>query len=349
MISVARPSVLRAVRSQLHPSRPIFDVRLSALTRLLSTLAVLEQRGGKLSSASLSAIAAAQKLGGSVTGFVAGDGVKSSAAVEAAKIKGVEKVVAVENAAYEKGLPENYAPLLVDNIKSGGYTHVIAGHSAFGKGLLPRVAALLDVQQISDITAIESEDTFVRPIYAGNAILTVQSEDPIKVITVRGTAFQGTETEGGSAEIVDGVDPKVESTTEWVSEDLAKSDRPDLATASRVVSGGRGLKSKEEFDRVMVPLADALGAAIGASRAAVDSGYADNSLQVGQTGKNVAPQLYLAAGISGAIQHLAGMKDSKVIAAINKDPEAPIFQVADVGLVGDLFEKVPELTEKLKK
>ncbi|EED15641.1 electron transfer flavoprotein alpha subunit, putative [Talaromyces stipitatus ATCC 10500] len=349
MISVARPSVLRAARSQPHLSRPIFDVRLSALTRLLSTLAVLEQRDGKLSSASLSAIAAAQKLGGSVTGFVAGDGVKSSAAVEAAKIKGLEKVVAVENAAYEKGLPENYAPLLVDNIKSGGYTHVIAGHSAFGKGLLPRVAALLDVQQISDITAIENEDTFVRPIYAGNAILTVQSEDPIKVITVRGTAFQGVETEGGSAEIVDGVDPKAESITEWVSEDLAKSDRPDLATASRVVSGGRGLKSKEEFDRVMIPLADALGAAIGASRAAVDSGYADNSLQVGQTGKNVAPQLYLAAGISGAIQHLAGMKDSKVIAAINKDPEAPIFQVADVGLVGDLFEKVPELTEKLKK
>ncbi|KAI7970949.1 hypothetical protein EIK77_000616 [Talaromyces pinophilus] len=317
MINVARPSVLRAVRSQIHPSRPIFDVRLSALTRLLSTLAILEQRGGKLSSASLSAIAAAQKLGGSVTGFVAGEGVKSSAAVEAAKIKGLEKVVTVDNAAYEK-VP-------------------------FGKGLLPRVAALLDVQQISDITAIESEDSMLRSQSWKLA------RYPIKVITVRGTAFQGVETEGGSAEIVDGADPKAESTTEWVSEDLAKSDRPDLATASRVVSGGRGLKSKEEFDRVMIPLADALGAAIGASRAAVDSGYADNSLQVGQTGKNVAPQLYLAAGISGAIQHLAGMKDSKVIAAINKDPEAPIFQVADVGLVGDLFEKVPELTEKLKK
>lgn len=189
---------------------------------------------------------------------------------------------------------------------------------------------------------------FVRPIYAGNAILTVQSTDNIKVITVRGTAFQGTETEGGSAEIVDGVDSNIASQTEWVSEELAKSERPDLGTATRVVSGGRGLKSKEEFDRVMLPLADSLGAAIGASRAAVDSGFADNSLQVGQTGKNVAPQLYLCAGISGAIQHLAGMKDSKVIAAINKDPEAPIFQVADVGLVGDLFEKVPELTEKVK-
>lgn len=236
---------------------------------------------------------------------------------------------------------------------------------------MPRVAAILDTQQISDITAIESEDSkkklpddpslrkkqlwssrslaFVRPIYAGNAVLTVQSTDDIKIITVRGTAFPAAETEGGSAEITEGIDPKVEPLTEWVSEDLAKSDRPDLATAKRVVSGGRGLKSKEEFDRLIPPLADALGAAIGASRAAVDSGFADNSLQVGQTGKNVAPQLYLCAGISGAIQHLAGMKDSKVIAAINKDADAPIFQVADVGLVGDLFDKVPELTEKLKQ
>ncbi|PKX90677.1 electron transfer flavoprotein subunit alpha/FixB family protein [Aspergillus novofumigatus IBT 16806] len=356
MIPIARHSALRAVRSQFQPSRAFNQPTASALARLLSTLAVLEQRDGKLQNSSLSAIAAAQKLGGSVTAFVAGAGVKGTAAAEAAKIKGLDKVVAVENDAYEKvlmfieiqGLPENYAPLLVENIKKGEYTHVIAGHSAFGKSLLPRVAALLDVQQISDITAIESEDTFVRPIYAGNAILTVQSTDPIKVITVRGTAFQGTETEGGSAEIVEGADPKAPAQTEWVSEELAKSERPDLATASRVVSGGRGLKSKEEFDRIMVPLADALGAAIGASRAAVDSGFADNSLQVGQTGKNVAPQLYLCAGISGAIQHLAGMKDSKVIAAINKDPDAPIFQVADVGLVGDLFEKVPELTEKLK-
>lgn len=199
-------------------------------------------------------------------------------------------------------------------------------------------------EQRSDLFA-----AFVRPIYAGNAILTVQSSDKIKIITVRGTAFAAAEAEGGSAEITEGVDPKVESKTEWLSEDLAKSDRPDLATASKVVSGGRGLKSKEEFDRIIPPLADALGAAIGASRAAVDSGFADNSLQVGQTGKNIAPQLYLCTGISGAIQHLAGMKDSKVIAAINKDADAPIFQVADVGLVGNLFDKVPELTEKLKQ
>lgn len=191
---------------------------------------------------------------------------------------------------------------------------------------------------------------FTRPIYAGNAILTVKSTDNnAKVITVRGTAFPIPETSGGSASVEEGLDPKPTCPTEWVSEDLAKSDRPELATASRVVSGGRGLKSKEEFDRLIPPLADALGAAIGASRAAVDSGFADNSLQVGQTGKNVAPQLYLCAGISGAIQHLAGMKDSKVIACINKDADAPIFQVADVGLVGDLFEKVPELTEKLKQ
>ena len=240
--------------------------------------------------------------------------------------------------------------MLVANIKKGGYTHVLAGHTAFGKNLMPRVAALLDVQQVSDVIKVESESTFVRPVYAGNAIATVESTDPIKILTIRGTAFPAAEaTSGsGSAAIEDGADPKAESTVEWVSEDLAKSDRPDLATAGKVVSGGRGLKSKEDFDKIMLPLADAIGAAVGASRAAVDSGYADNSLQVGQTGKVVAPQLYLAVGISGAIQHLAGMKDSKVIAAINKDADAPIFQVADVGLVGDLFEKVPELTEKLK-
>ncbi|KAL2831050.1 ribosomal protein L1p/L10e family-domain-containing protein [Aspergillus pseudoustus] len=348
MVFAARTSVLRAARAQFAPTRAAFALNQSALARLLSTLAVLEQRDGKLQSSSISAISAALKLGGPVTAFVAGTGVKATSAAEAAQYKGVEKVVAVESEAYEKGLPENYAPLLVENIKKGEHTHIVGGHSAFGKSLLPRVAALLDVQQVSDITAIESEDTFIRPIYAGNAILTVQSTDPIKVITVRGTAFQDAEATGGSAEITDGVDPQAPAQTEWISEELAKSERPDLATAGRVVSGGRGLKSKEEFDRIMVPLADSLGAAIGASRAAVDSGFADNSLQVGQTGKNVAPQLYLSVGISGAIQHLAGMKDSKVIAAINKDADAPIFQVADVGLVGDLFEKVPELTEKLK-
>ncbi|KAK6957873.1 hypothetical protein Daesc_000662 [Daldinia eschscholtzii] len=350
LFSTATRTVLRSVgsvpRSTFAFSSP-FNNNSSTLRRLLSSLAILEQRDGKLNHGSLSAITAAKKLGGSIHGFVAGSNIKP-VAEEAAKVEGVEKIIAVDNAAYDKGLPENFAPLLVENIKKGGYTHIIAGHTAFGKSLLPRVAALLDSQQISDITAIENENTFVRPIYAGNAIATVESSDLVKVITIRGTAFPAAEAQGGSATIEDGVDPNVEISVEWVSEDLAKSDRPDLATAGKVVSGGRGLKSKEDFDRIMLPLADALGAAVGASRAAVDSGYADNSLQVGQTGKVVAPQLYLAVGISGAIQHLAGMKDSKVIAAINKDAEAPIFQVADVGLVGDLFEKVPELTEKLK-
>ncbi|KAK1516169.1 electron transfer flavoprotein domain-containing protein [Colletotrichum paranaense] len=351
-------------------SRGLLGFRSVSRRSLLSTLAILEQREGQLNHGSLSAITAAKKLGGSIHGFVAGSNIKG-VADEAAKVEGVEKVIAVDNAAYDKvghycristnckvpeltfpylqGLPENFAPLLVENIKKGGYTHIIAGHTAFGKNLMPRVAAMLDSQQISDITSIEGENTFVRPIYAGNAIATVESSDEIKVITIRGTAFPAAEVASGSATVEDGVDPKSDSATEWVSEDLAKSDRPDLATAGRVVSGGRGLKSKEEFDKVMLPLADSLGAAVGASRAAVDSGYADNSLQVGQTGKVVAPQLYLAVGISGAIQHLAGMKDSKVIAAINKDADAPIFQIADVGLVGDLFDKVPELTEKIKQ
>ncbi|KAI6781770.1 electron transfer subunit alpha-like protein [Emericellopsis cladophorae] len=346
MFPAARRAVARHA-SRVIGAAPSLASRAYARSRLLSTLAVLEQRDGQLSHGSLSAFTAAKKLGGTVHGFIAGTSV-ASAAQEAAKVDGVEKIISVDNLSYEKGLPENYAPMLVENIKKGGYTHVIAGHTAFGKSVLPRVAAMLDSQQISDITAIESESTFVRPIYAGNAIATVESSDAIKFITIRGTAFAADTPGSGSAAIEAGVDPKSEPISEWVSEDLAKSDRPDLATAGKVVSGGRGLKSKEEFDKVMLPLADALGAAVGASRAAVDSGYADNSLQVGQTGKVVAPQLYMAVGISGAIQHLAGMKDSKVIAAINKDGDAPIFQVADVGLVGDLFEKVPELTEKVK-
>ncbi|GKT50229.1 putative electron transfer flavoprotein-ubiquinone oxidoreductase, mitochondrial [Colletotrichum spaethianum] len=309
-------------------SRGLSGFRPGSTRSLLSTLAILEQREGQLNHGSLSAITAAKKLGGSVHGFVAGSNIKG-VADEAAKVEGVEKIIAVENAAYDKGLPENYAPLLVENIKKGGYTHIIAGHTAFGKNLMPRVAALLDSQQISDITSIENENTFVRPIYAGNAIATVESSDAIKIVTIRGTAFPAAEIASGSAAVEDGVDPKSESTTEWVSEDLAKSDRPDLSTASKVVSGGRGLKSKEEFDKVMLPWPILWVLPL--------------------TGKVVAPQLYLAVGISGAIQHLAGMKDSKVIAAINKDGDAPIFQVADVGLVGDLFDKVPELTEKIKQ
>jgi len=343
MFSTSRTNALRQINAQLQFAR-LSHSNPTSYARFLSSLAIIEQRDGTIQS--LSSVAAAVKLGGSVTGFVAGSGAKS-AAEAAAKVKGVEKVLFVESGTYDRGLSETYAPLVIENVKKGGYSHIFAGHTAFGKTLMPRVASLLDVQQISEILAIESEDTFQRPIYAGNAIVTVQSSDKTKAITVRGTSFLVEDTEGGSAQIEEGVDSKSESSTEWLSENLTKSDRPELASASRVVSGGRGLKSKEEFDRLIPPLADALGAAIGASRAAVDSGFADNSLQVGQTGKNVAPQLYLCAGISGAIQHLAGMKDSKVIACINKDPEAPIFHVADVGLVGDLFDKVPELTEKL--
>lgn len=218
----------------------------------------------------------------------------------------------------KQGLPENYAPLLVENIKKGGFTHVVGAHSAFGKNLLPRVSALLDVQQVSDVTEIKGEDTFVRPVYAGNAIATVKSNDPIKIITIRGTAFGPAAVAEKEAAVEDAVDPSASQPTEWVSENLSKSERPDLGSAKTVVSGGRGLKDAENFEKIMVPFADSLGAAIGASRAAVDSGFTDNSLQVGQTGKVVAPELYIAVGISGAIQHLAGMKDSKVIAAINK-------------------------------
>ncbi|KAF4551997.1 Electron transfer flavoprotein subunit alpha-like protein [Elsinoe fawcettii] len=347
MFSIARHTALRQARSSvLNASRP--SVSQSTLSRLLSTLAILEQRDGKLNPSSLAAVTAGKQIGGGVTGILAGKNAKA-VAEEASKVEGIEKILYIENEAYDKGLPEHYAPLLVENIKKGSFTHIFAGHSAFGKTLMPRVAALLDVQQISDITAIENETTFVRPIYAGNAILTVESTDPIKIVTLRGTSFPPAAIGSGSASLEAGTDPNAPAQATWVSEELAKSDRPELSTAERVVSGGRGLKSKEEFERVIPPLADAIGAAIGASRAAVDSGFADNSLQVGQTGKNVAPQLYLCAGISGAIQHLAGMKDSKVIAAINKNAEAPIFEVADVGLVADLFTAVPELTEKLKK
>lgn len=315
--------------------------------RGLSTLAIIEHQDGKVQPGTLSALTAASKLGGPIHALLAGSNAKTHSS-KVSQIKGVEKVVYVANEAYDKGLPESWAPMLVANIKRGNYTHVVCAHSAFGKNMLPRAAALLDVMQVSDITSVVSEDTFTRPIYAGNAIATVQSSDGIKLITVRGTAYEPCELEGGSAAVEEGEDPKAESKTVWVSEALAKSERPELAGAARIVSGGRGLKDKPNFDKFIFPLADALGAAVGASRAAVDSGYADNSLQVGQTGKVVAPELYIAVGISGAIQHLAGMKDSKVISAINKDSDAPIFQIADVGLVADLFEAVPELTKKVQ-
>lgn len=318
--------------------------------RGLSTLTVVEHAESTPSPGTLSAITAAQKLGqeNSITALVAGSNAKE-VAEKVAKIGGVSKVITAVNGNYDRNLPENFASLVAENVKTHGFSHVFAPASGVGKNFLPRAAALLDVQPLSDITGIESEDTFTRPIYAGNAIATSKSSDPIKLATVRSSAFAPASADAqAAAPIEDAVDPDTALLSEWVSEELTKSERPDLGTAPRVVSGGRGLKDKENFDKVIFPFADSLGAAVGASRAAVDSGFADNSLQVGQTGKVVAPELYVAVGISGAIQHLAGMKDSKTIVAINKDPEAPIFQVADLGLVQDLFEAVPELTQKLQ-
>jgi len=315
-----------------------------------STLIFLEHRAGKLNPGVLPTIAAAQELGGELTGVIVGsEGDGTAQAVEAAKGLPLTKILQQTSDKLAHSLAEPIAPLLVDLVKKHGFTHLCAAHTAVGKNVFPRVAALLDVAQISDVMRVESPDTFVRPIYAGNAIATVKSNDDVKIFTVRTASFKPVSAEGGSATVEQGDGSEGEALTEWISESLTKSERPDLGSAARVVSGGRGVKTKENFDSIITPLADALGAAIGASRAAVDSGYADNSLQVGQTGKIVAPELYMAIGISGAIQHLAGMKDSKTIACINKDPEAPIFQIADVGLVADLFDAVPELTKKLEK
>ena len=308
----------------------------------MTALVLAEHDGAHLKGGTANAIAAAAKMGGDVHVLVAGANAKA-AAQAASKLAGVAKVLHVAAAHYDDGSPENHAALLASLAK--GHSHVVASASAFGKSVMPRVAALLDVAQVSEITAVESADTFVRPIYAGNAFATVQSADPVKVVTVRATGFDAAPATG-SAPIEDAPAGPDKGQSKVLSRELTKSARPELAGARRVVSGGRGLGSAENF-RMLESLADKLGAAIGASRAAVDSGYVPNDYQVGQTGKIVAPELYIAIGISGAIQHLAGMKDSKVIVAINKDPEAPIFQVADYGLVGDLFQLVPELTQKI--
>ncbi|KAI5477677.1 electron transfer flavoprotein alpha subunit [Pseudohyphozyma bogoriensis] len=323
-------------------------VRSYATAASPSTLVYLEHREDKLVPATLNAITAAKKVGGKTTGLVVGDEATTKGVVEAAKKLGLDALLHRTSSALSHSLAEPLAPVLASLVKEGGYTHLAAPHSALGKNVFPRVAGLLEVQQISDVMAIESADTFVRPIYAGNAIATVKSNDEIKVFTVRAASWDAAAAGESSTEVDSAAAENVgESPASWVSEELTVSERPDLGSAPKVVSGGRGVKSKESFDSVIVPLADSLGAAIGASRAAVDSGYAENSLQVGQTGKVVAPQLYVAVGISGAIQHLAGMKDSKTIVAINKDPEAPIFQVADIGLVADLFDAVPELVKKI--
>ncbi|MAT50737.1 MAG: electron transfer flavoprotein subunit alpha [Porticoccaceae bacterium] len=296
-----------------------------------------------LNPVTLSTVAAAQAIGGDIDVLVAG--ADCAAAAEAAsQIPGVNKVLVADNAAYGHQLAENVAPLVAELGKD--YSHILAAATTNGKNILPRAAALLDVQAISDISAVESPDTFKRPIYAGNVIATVQSSDAIKVITVRGTSFDGVAATGGSA-TVEAVSSAHESgISTFVGEELAKSDRPELTAAKIVISGGRGMGNGENFE-LLNKVADKLGAAVGASRAAVDAGFVPNDMQVGQTGKIVAPELYIAVGISGAIQHLAGMKDSKVIVAINKDEEAPIFQVADYGLVADLFQALPELEKAL--
>ena len=309
----------------------------------MSTLVIAEHDNASIKAATLNTVTAGARIGGEIHLLVAGKGC-AAVADEAVKIAGVAKVLLADAPQYADQLPENLAALVV--AKASGYSHILAAATTAGKNFMPRVAALLDVAQISEIVAVESADTFVRPIYAGNVLATVQSLDPVKVVTVRTTAFEAAGAGGSAA--VESIDAGPDSgRSALVSRELTQSARPELAAAKVVVSGGRGLGSAENFHALMEPLADKLGAAMGASRAAVDAGFVPNDYQVGQTGKIVAPQLYVAVGISGAIQHLAGMKESRVIVAINKDADAPIFQVADYGLVGDLFEIVPALTAAL--
>ena len=311
----------------------------------MSVLLIAEHSNSELNAATAKALTAARQLGGDVTVLVAGAGC-GAAAEAAAKLDGVAKVLVADAPHLEHMLAEEVAALVVPLMD--GYDAAVMPATANGKNIMPRVAAKLDVMQISDITAVKSADTFERPIYAGNAVQTVQSSDTKRVITVRTAAFQSAP-EGGSAAVEATAVPDAVGITKFARDEIAESDRPELASAKIIVSGGRGLQSGENFETYIEPLADKLGAAIGASRAAVDAGYVPNDYQVGQTGKVVAPELYIAVGISGAIQHLAGMKDSKIIVAINKDGEAPIFQVADYGLVADLFEALPELKDELGK
>jgi electron transfer flavoprotein alpha subunit len=310
----------------------------------MTILVIAEHDNASVKGATLNTVAAAQKIGGDIHVLVAGHNAQS-AADAAAKIAGVTKVLLADAAQLAEGLAENVEATVLNVAKD--YSHIVLPATAYGKNIAPRVAAKLDVAQISEITAVVSSDTFERPIYAGNAIATVQSSDAIKVITVRATGFDPVALDGGGAS-VEKIDAAADAgISQFVNREVTKLDRPELTSANIIVSGGRGLGSGENYTKVLEPLADKLGAALGASRAAVDAGYVPNDYQVGQTGKIVAPQLYVAVGISGAIQHLAGMKDSKVIVAINKDPEAPIFSVADYGLVGDLFTLVPELVGAL--
>jgi len=319
----------------------------------MSVLVLAEHDNRALKPATLNAVTAASEIVAKLSGAAGGDvhilvaGKECRPVAEAAtQVAGVAKVLLADDAAYEHGIAENLAPLVVK--LAANYSYVLAPATTSGKNLMPRVAALLDVMQISDISAVEGPDTFVRPIYAGNALATVQSKDKIKIITVRGTAFAPAAATGGNAAIETIEKAEAPGITEFVGAELSKSERPELTSARIIISGGRGMQSGDNF-HLLEKVADKLGAAVGASRAAVDAGFVPNDYQVGQTGKIVAPELYIAVGISGAIQHLAGMKDSKVIVAINKDEEAPIFQIADYGIVGDLFKILPELEEELGK
>ena len=310
----------------------------------MSILVIAEHDNKALNGATLNVVAAAQKIGGDITVLVAGSGAQA-VADQAAQVAGVSKVLLADNAAYANQLAENVAKLIAELGK--GYSHILAASTSNGKNVLPRAAALLDVSMITDIIAVESPKTFKRPIYAGNAIATVESAESVVVATVRGTAFDPVATTGGSAAVEAVGDVQDAGISTFISEEIVKSERPELTAARIVVSGGRGVGSGENYHKILDPLADKLGAAQGASRAAVDAGFVPNDMQVGQTGKIVAPDLYIAVGISGAIQHLAGMKDSKVIVAINKDEEAPINAVADYWLVGDLNTVIPELVSKI--
>ncbi|HEY6821115.1 MAG TPA: FAD-binding protein [Burkholderiales bacterium] len=312
----------------------------------MASLVVAEHDNKSIRKATLNALAAAQKIGGDIDLLVAGHN-GAEAAKAASQIPGVRKVLHADAPQLAEFLAENVAALIVSIAKN--YSHVLAPSTSNGKNVMPRAAALLDVQQISDIIGVEGPDTFVRPIYAGNALATVKSKDALKVITVRTTAFDAGPTTGGSAQVESVNAPGDTGLSSFVGREVSKSERPELTSAKIIVSGGRGMANGDNFKKILEPLADKLGAAMGASRAAVDAGFVPNDWQVGQTGKIVAPDLYIAVGISGAIQHLAGMKDSRVIVAINKDEEAPIFQVADYGLVGDLFALVPQVVEELKK
>ena len=309
----------------------------------MSILVIAEHDNKSLKGATLNTVAAATELSGDVTMIVAGSDI-DSVVTEAQSLDGVSKILKCDNEVYANAIAEDLTSLIITN--SDGYSHILAPSTTFGKNLMPRISAKLDSQQISDIISVESDDTFKRPIYAGSCIATVKSNDTVKVITVRSTAFDPVSTNNSGIEVSDIEAQDSLGISKFISEEIAKSDRPELTAANIVISGGRGMQSGDNF-HLLDSIADKLGAAVGASRAAVDAGFVPNDYQVGQTGKIVAPDLYIAVGISGAIQHLAGMKDSKVIVAINKDEDAPIFQVADYGLVADLFNALPELSEQL--